>query len=483
MTAKLVKTEAVVEGRTEVRWTLVEDDDTPEFEDGERDPPDRRPDAQDHGSGPHDRHGAVHGRRGASGPARGRRPPQSARERQGDVARPRRRAGRARRALRARPRRRPRQRRLDAQRRPRTSPEPRSPPSPPTPPTPRRRRSRRSRRTYEVLGFVSDIDEAFERQDFLVDPTEHERGDPDAALAAADVKVEADLHRTCPAPQLDGAARRRRRLARGRAHAVELDPGHLRRARDRGRGVRARSRARPRDLRVHGRRVRLEVRRRAAGDPRDRALAPDRPARAAREQPPRGEPGRRLPHAGSHGVHDRGVARRAPPGGRGIGRDGHGHRRLGLPRPRAREVGLHLPEPAADGRARPPEPRPVGRLPRPRRDGGHVRLRAGARRAGREARHRPARAAAAEPLRGRPREREALHVEATLGVLRPGGRAGRLGRARRASRRRPHPPRDGRLEPVLVGRRRAARLRRGAGGQGRAARRSPSGSRTSAPAR
>ena len=34
MTAKLVKTEAVVEGRTEVRWTLVEDDDTPEFEDG-----------------------------------------------------------------------------------------------------------------------------------------------------------------------------------------------------------------------------------------------------------------------------------------------------------------------------------------------------------------------------------------------------------------------------------------------------------------
>ena len=44
-------------------------------------------------------------------------------------------------------------------------------------------------------------------------------------------------------------------------------------------------------------------------------------------------------------------------------------------------------------------------------------------------RHRPARAAAAEPLRGRPREREALHVEAPAGVLRPGGRAGRLGRA------------------------------------------------------
>ena len=30
--AKLVKTEAVVEGRTEVRWTLVEDDPTPEWD-------------------------------------------------------------------------------------------------------------------------------------------------------------------------------------------------------------------------------------------------------------------------------------------------------------------------------------------------------------------------------------------------------------------------------------------------------------------
>ena len=84
MTAKLVKTEAVVEGRTEVRWTLVEEDDTPEFEDGERDPPDRRPDAPDHGSRPDDRHRPLHGRRRPAGPARGRRPPQPARQRQGD---------------------------------------------------------------------------------------------------------------------------------------------------------------------------------------------------------------------------------------------------------------------------------------------------------------------------------------------------------------------------------------------------------------
>src|SRR6185312_15763544 len=40
-------------------------------------------------------------------------------------------------------------------------------------------------------------DEAFEKQDFLVDPTEHERGDPDAALAAAEVTVEATY--TAPA--------------------------------------------------------------------------------------------------------------------------------------------------------------------------------------------------------------------------------------------------------------------------------------------
>ena len=127
---------------------------------------------------------------------------------------------------------------------------------------------------FEVLGFVSGIDEAFEKQDFLVDPTEHVRGDAEAALAAADVTVEADVPRARPAPQLDGAARRRRRLARGRAHRLELDPGHLRRPGDPRRGVRARARARPRDLRVHGRRVRLEVRawaRRGSWRPSSRA--------------------------------------------------------------------------------------------------------------------------------------------------------------------------------------------------------------------
>ena len=66
MTAKLVKTEAVVEGRTEVRWTLVEDDDTPEFEEGSATHPIGDPTPQDHGPGAHDRHGPLHGRRCAA---------------------------------------------------------------------------------------------------------------------------------------------------------------------------------------------------------------------------------------------------------------------------------------------------------------------------------------------------------------------------------------------------------------------------------
>ena len=246
MTAKLVKTEAVVEGRTEVRWTLVEDDDTPEFEEGSATHPIGDPTPR------------ITARARTTGTARFTvdvglpglleaavlRSP--ARERQGDVARPRRRAAPcpACAACSA-----PATDPATTTRRsatPRTSPAPRSPPSPPTPPDAAEAALAALAPTYEVLGFVSDIDEAFERQDFLVDPTEHERGDLDAALAAADVKVEATY--IAPA-QLHNSMEphcRRRRLARGRAHGLELDPGHLRRARDRGRGVRARSRARPR---------------------------------------------------------------------------------------------------------------------------------------------------------------------------------------------------------------------------------------------
>ena len=43
---------------------------------------------------------------------------------------------------------------------------------------------------YDVLDFVVDLTEGFERQDFLGEPTDDERGDTDAALAAADVTIE-----------------------------------------------------------------------------------------------------------------------------------------------------------------------------------------------------------------------------------------------------------------------------------------------------
>ena len=316
-----------------MRWTVVEDDDTPEFEDGERNPPDRRPDAADHGPGAHDRLGAVHGRRRPAGPARGRRPSQPARERQGDVARPRRARGPypACAACSA-----PATAPSDGDRcsaTPRTSPAPRSPPSPPTPPTRPRRRSRRSRRV-EALG--SSRHRRGVRAAGLPGGSDRaRRGDADAALAAAEVMVEAEY--LAPA-QLHNSLEPHAAVADWREDgltAVELDPGHLRRARDRGRGVRARSRAGPRDLRVHGRRVRLEVRRRAAGHPGGRALAPQRPAGAAREQPPRGEPGRRLPHAGAHGVR---IGRRATGASRRSRRrpSWAWARAAGLPRPRAR---------------------------------------------------------------------------------------------------------------------------------------------------
>ena len=190
MTAKLVKTEAVVEGRTEVRWTLVEEDDTPEFEEGSATHPIGDPTpritarARTTGTArftvdvalpglleaavlrsPHanakvtsldlDAARAVPGVRCVLGPGDGPGNDDATLSDSPNFA------GAAIAAVAADT--------ADAAEAALAALAP----------------------TYEVLGFVSDIDEAFERQDFLVDPTEHERGDPDAALAAADVRVEA----------------------------------------------------------------------------------------------------------------------------------------------------------------------------------------------------------------------------------------------------------------------------------------------------
>jgi CO/xanthine dehydrogenase Mo-binding subunit len=190
MTAKLVKTEAVVEGRTEVRWTLVEEDDTPEFEDGAATRPIGEPTpritarARTTGSArftvdialpglleaavlrsPHanarvtsldlDAARAVPGVRAVIGPGEG---PENGDSPLSDTPGF---AGAAIAAVAADS--------ADAAEAALAALAP----------------------EYEVLGFVTGIDEAFEKHDFLVDPTEHERGDPDAALAAADITLEA----------------------------------------------------------------------------------------------------------------------------------------------------------------------------------------------------------------------------------------------------------------------------------------------------
>ena len=191
MTTKLVKTEAVVEGRTEVRWTLVEDDDTPEFEDGSATHPIGDPTpritarARTTGTAhftvdialpglleaavlrsPHanakvtaldlDAARAVPGVRCVLGPGDGPANDDSPLSDAPDFA------GGAIAAVAA-----------DSADAADAALEALAP-------------------QFDVLGFVAGIDEAFEKQDFLVDPTEHVRGDAEVALAAADVTVEAE---------------------------------------------------------------------------------------------------------------------------------------------------------------------------------------------------------------------------------------------------------------------------------------------------
>ena len=48
--------------------------------------------------------------------------------------------------------------------------------------------------SYEVLDFLVDLDEGVERQRFLGEPSDDERGDAEAAIKASDVTVESDYH-------------------------------------------------------------------------------------------------------------------------------------------------------------------------------------------------------------------------------------------------------------------------------------------------
>ncbi|HET7172110.1 MAG TPA: xanthine dehydrogenase family protein molybdopterin-binding subunit [Gaiellales bacterium] len=190
MTAKLVKTEAVVEGRTEVRWTLVEEDDTPEFEDGAPTRPVGEPTPR------------ISARARTTGSARYtvdvalpglleavvlRSPHANARVTSLDLD-----------AARAVPG-------VRCVLGPGEGPEHAGSPLTDAPafagaaiavvaadtPDAAEAGVAALAPEYEVLGFVSTIDDGFEKQDFLEEPTEHVRGDPDAALSAAEVTVEA----------------------------------------------------------------------------------------------------------------------------------------------------------------------------------------------------------------------------------------------------------------------------------------------------
>jgi CO/xanthine dehydrogenase Mo-binding subunit len=190
--AKLVKTEAVVEGRTEVRWALVEEDDTPEYD------PDRPP--------------AVVGRPAPRVTARARTTGSA--KYTIDIALP----GQLEAALVRSPHANSRVTGIDVDAAlavrgvrcvlgPGEAPDADGTPcltdAPSFAGAPVAAIAADSREAlaagldalaprYEVLGFVAGLDAGFERQEFVAEPTEHVRGDPDAALAAAAVTVETE---------------------------------------------------------------------------------------------------------------------------------------------------------------------------------------------------------------------------------------------------------------------------------------------------
>ena len=135
------------------------------------------------------------------------------------------------------------------------------------------------------------------------------------------------------APLPSGAARTWR---------FELDPGDLRGPGGAGPGVRDPGRAGARDLRVHGRRVRVEVRRRPRGHSRGDARQAQPAPRPAGLFTSRGEPDGRVPDRGPRRA--AGGRRRGRRAGRhrGVGRNGPGQRRLDVPDPRTDEGCLQV---------------------------------------------------------------------------------------------------------------------------------------------
>ena len=207
------------------------------------------------------------------------------------------------------------------------------------------------------------------------------------------------LHHPDAQPQLDGDPPVRLPLARRRDRRLPLDAGHLggpQRARARSCAARGQGAG---DLRVHGRRLRLEGRGRQLPAAGRRARAPHGTAGAQRPDAARREHGLGQPQRDDAAGDGRRASRRNADRPR---RRVHVRARLGrlaAADRRPHTAPLRLRE-RTHGRARrEAEPAPDGRLPRAGLRRGHVVARVRARQARRAARARPARAAEAGTTR------------------------------------------------------------------------------------
>ena len=176
----------------------------------------------------------------------------------------------------------------------RTGPASRSPPSPRTRRTPPRRAWPRSALELEERAPLV-LDAGLDEQRFTEEPRETVRGDPDGALAAAEVLVEL----TCETPaHVQTPLEPHAAVARwdgDRLTAWVSTQGMFDARRELARRFGLVAGARARDLGVHRRRLRREAGRRRRGAARRRARARSRPAGTPRALAARGPDRRRPP--------------------------------------------------------------------------------------------------------------------------------------------------------------------------------------------
>ena len=148
---------------------------------------------------------------------------------------------------------------------------------------------------WELLDAVLDPEEAVARKQFVERSGRVLARRLRAGARAGGRRRRRDLpHRRRPA-QLDGDPPGRLRLGRRHAQRLHLDAVHLGHSRRDGRDARHPGRQGARDLRIHGRRLRLEERSGRVHPHRRRARQADGPARALRADAARGEHGSRQP--------------------------------------------------------------------------------------------------------------------------------------------------------------------------------------------